>query len=68
VPSLRNVTLTPPYFQDGQVSSLNEAVRLMGWMQLDKSLKPEETAEIVRFLRTLEFERHPLDATAAPTK
>ena len=53
---LRNVTLTAPYFHDGQVSTLPEAVRLMAWMQLDKVLTPKETDEIVLFLRTLEAE------------
>ena len=54
---LRNVTLTPPYFSDGQVSTLPEAVRQMAWMQLDTNIEPREIDEIIRFLRTLEGER-----------
>jgi cytochrome c peroxidase len=65
VPMLRNVTQTFPYFHDGQVSTLPEAIRLMAWMQLDTVLGPREIDEIVRFLRTLEAE-HPV--SIAPPK
>lgn len=34
---LRNVTLTAPYFHDGQVGTLPEAVRLI-WLQLNRAL------------------------------
>jgi len=57
VPSLRNVTLTPPYFHDGKVATLEEAIPLMARIQLDKNLTAPEVAEIVVFLRTLESER-----------
>jgi cytochrome c peroxidase len=58
VPMLRNVTLTAPYFHDGQVSTLPEAVRLMAWMQLDKRLNSREINDIVHFLHALDVERH----------
>lgn len=57
VPGLRNVTLTAPYFHDGQVALLPEAVRRMAWMQLDKILEQSEVNEIVRFLFALEGEQ-----------
>jgi cytochrome c peroxidase len=57
VPTLRNVTLTPPYFYDGQVSTLPEAIRLMAWMQLDTKLEFREIDEIICFLNTLDSER-----------
>jgi cytochrome c peroxidase len=57
VPTLRNVTLTSPYFYDGQVSTLPEAVRLMAWMQLDTKLSFSEIDEIICFLNTLDSER-----------
>jgi cytochrome c peroxidase len=57
VPTLRNVTLTPPYFYDGQVSMLPEAVRLMAWVQLDTKLSFSEIDEIICFLNTLDSER-----------
>ncbi|MEZ4598306.1 MAG: cytochrome c peroxidase [Syntrophotaleaceae bacterium] len=56
VPMLRNVTLTAPYFHDGKVSSLPEAIRRMAWMQLDRQLGPTEIEEIVGFLKALETE------------
>lgn len=57
VPMLRNVTHTQPYFHDGKVPQLQEAVRQMAWMQLDTKLSPREVNEIVGFLHTLDAER-----------
>lgn len=57
VPMLRNVTRTGPYFHDGQVATLPEAVRLMAWLQLDTKLSANQIDEIIRFLQTLEAER-----------
>ncbi|MCA9794616.1 MAG: c-type cytochrome, partial [Candidatus Eremiobacteraeota bacterium] len=56
VPSLRNITETGPYFHDGQVASLVEAVRLMGHHQLGKDLSDEEIGQIVAFLGSLKGE------------
>ncbi|GIX41347.1 MAG: cytochrome-c peroxidase [Leptospiraceae bacterium] len=53
VPSLRNVTLTAPYFHDGSVQTLEEAVRKMAWLQLNKELTDEEVQSIVTFLKAL---------------
>lgn len=36
IPSLRNVTRTAPYFHNGSVTDLREAVRVMARVQLDK--------------------------------
>ncbi len=36
IPSLRNVTRTAPYFHNGSVTDLKEAVRIMARVQLDK--------------------------------
>jgi len=36
IPSLRNVALTPPYFHNGSVDSLAEAVRIMATVQRGK--------------------------------
>lgn len=52
-PSLRNVSMTQPYFHDGSVESLQEAVRIMGKVQLDIDLSNEEVRAIVGFLSTL---------------
>jgi cytochrome c peroxidase len=53
VPSLRNVAETGPYFHDGGVPELAEAVRLMAWHQLGRELSKKDTQAIVTFLRSL---------------
>ncbi len=53
VPTLRNVELTYPYFHDGSVWSLKEAVRIMGEKQLGIKLKKKEVADITAFLKAL---------------
>lgn len=53
VPTLRNVELTYPYFHDGSVWTLEEAVTTMAEHQLGLTLKPEDQANIVAFLKTL---------------
>jgi cytochrome c peroxidase len=54
---LRNVTLTAPYFHDGRVPTLSEAIRRMAAMQLEMEITPAEIDEIICFLRTLEAEK-----------
>ena len=53
VPSLRNVEKTGPYFHDGGIADLEEAVRQMAEFQLGKTLTPEQTRQIVDFLKVL---------------
>ncbi len=53
VPSLRNIKNTAPYFHDGKVKTLKEAVNEMAWIQLGRRLKPETTDVIVAFLQSL---------------
>ncbi len=53
VPSLRNVARTAPYFHDGSVARLEDAVAVMGRYQLGEALPPEDVAQIVKFLETL---------------
>ncbi|MDK1389291.1 cytochrome-c peroxidase [Sinorhizobium sp. 8-89] len=53
VPTLRNVTLTPPYFHSGNVWDLKQAVAVMGTTQLGTELGAEDVAKIIAFLRTL---------------
>lgn len=62
VPTLRNVALTAPYFHNGSVKTLDEAVRVMASTQLDKELSDEQVADIVAFLNALtgEFPEQPL--------
>lgn len=53
VPSLRNVEKTAPYFHDGSVKTLEEAVADMGNYQLGKTLSSAEVTSIISFLKTL---------------
>ena len=53
VPMLRNIEKTSPYFHDGSVANLNEAVRLMAHHQLGKELAPADVQSIVTWLGSL---------------
>lgn len=53
VPSLRNVALTAPYFHDGGVATLEEAVWIMGKAQLGRDLPRQTVDDLAAFLRTL---------------
>lgn len=56
VPTLRNLAYTAPYFHNGSVKSLDEAVRVMAQTQLDRELKDNEVQDIVAFLDALNGE------------
>jgi len=53
VPVLRNIELTWPYFHDGSVRTLEEAVDTMVWVQLNRRFTEEGRAKIVAFLKSL---------------
>ena len=63
-PSLRNVTKSPPYFHDGSVAKLEDAVRLMAGggipnknktpLAEDSKLSEAEIADLIAFLGALE--------------
>ncbi len=53
VPTLRNITDTAPYFHNGSVNDLSEAVRVMAKTQLNKELADKEISDIVAFLTAL---------------
>ncbi|WP_444626772.1 cytochrome-c peroxidase [Flavobacterium columnare] len=53
VPSLRNAEKTFPYFHDGSVTSLSEAIKIMGKIQLNKNLSEQEINNIEAFLKAL---------------
>ncbi|MFT5327402.1 MAG: cytochrome c peroxidase [Planctomycetaceae bacterium] len=56
VPTLRNITLTAPYFHNGAVDSLPEAIRVMAEAELDTELSDAKVADIAAFLTALEGE------------
>ena len=53
VPTLRNIALTAPYFHNGSVKTLDQAVNMMAKLQLGKDLNKEEIDDIVAFLNGL---------------
>ena len=53
VPTLRNISDTAPYFHNGSVKTLEEAVRVMAKTQLNQKLSPQDVKNIVAFLEAL---------------
>jgi cytochrome c peroxidase len=53
VPSLRNIAKTGPYFHNGKVPTLDQAVTQMADYQLGKRLSPADVDSIVKFLNAL---------------
>jgi len=52
-PSLRNIEKTYPYFHDGSITDLREAVSIMAKIQLNKKLTEKEIDSLVLFLSSL---------------
>jgi len=53
VPSLRNVTKTAPYFHDGSIPTLEQAIRQMAVHQRGTQLSDADVKSIVTWLNTL---------------
>lgn len=53
VPSLRNITQTYPYFHDGSVDKLEDAITIMGKSQLNKEFSKNQIDAMVEFLAAL---------------
>ena len=53
VQQLRNVAVTAPYFHDGSVNDLADAIRIMGKVQLGRDLSADDIADIKAFLESL---------------
>jgi cytochrome c peroxidase len=70
VPILRHVAETAPYFHDGSVAGLRDAIRTMGRVELGVHLDEARVADIEAFLKTLSGAPpaifSPPDATANP--
>jgi cytochrome c peroxidase len=65
VPIHRNVAETAPYFHDGSVDKLENAVWIMGKIQLGKDLNKPQVEEVVIFLKSLTG-KIPEDALKVP--
>ncbi len=71
VPSLRNIALTAPYFHNGAVKTLPEAVDVMFKFQLGRPAPEEDKALILAFLQTLTgetLEKQPESTTQENTQ
>lgn len=66
VPTLRNVARTAPYFHNGSVKTLDEAVRVMAKAQLNRTLSAQEVTQIVAFLNALNGELPQIEAPTLP--
>jgi cytochrome c peroxidase len=53
VPTLRNVAVTAPYFHNGKVQTLQEAIQVMAKTQLNKDLAKNEVDDIYNLLVSL---------------
>ncbi|HFQ61147.1 MAG TPA: cytochrome-c peroxidase, partial [Epsilonproteobacteria bacterium] len=53
---LRNITKTSPYFHNGSVEKLEEAVRIMSKYQIGDEFNKEQIDDMVAFLKTLDGE------------
>ncbi|TGN17312.1 cytochrome-c peroxidase [Leptospira idonii] len=53
VPSLRNVTLTAPYFHDGSVRNLEAAIARMNHYEAPREISASEITEMISFLKSL---------------
>ncbi|HOW24779.1 MAG TPA: cytochrome c peroxidase [Bacteroidales bacterium] len=65
VPSLRNIAETYPYFHDGAMEDLPDAIEAMANLQLNKNLSEEEVEDMVAFLKSLTG-KIPEDALMVP--
>ncbi len=54
VPILRNITKTAPYFHNGAIKELEEAIRIMSKYQVGDEFTPAQIKDVVEFFKTLE--------------
>jgi cytochrome c peroxidase len=53
VAPLRNIVRTAPYFHDGSVARLEDAIRIMASVQLGRAMAETEVTNIAAFLDAL---------------
>ena len=66
VPTLLNVERTAPYFHDGAVKTLPDAVKKMADIQLDMNLSENQVEESVAFLESLNGELPKIEKPTLP--
>lgn len=60
VPTLRNITQTAPYYHNGKIWSLKEAISEMGRIQLGTELSEKDVDSINEFMKALEGRKAPV--------
>ncbi len=65
-PTLRNVAVTYPYFNNGSVATLHEAIQLMGQQMLGQDFEAEELDALVAFMDALTGEMPAVTIPALP--
>ncbi|MGB3962535.1 MAG: cytochrome-c peroxidase [Sulfurimonas sp.] len=66
VPTLRNITQTAPYFHNGKVWNLKEAIIEMGRIQLGAEISDKEAASIEEFFKALDGRKPSLTLPMLP--
>ena len=66
VPTLRNITQTAPYFHNGKVDTLREAIIEMGRIQLGTKITDKEANSIEDFFKALEGRKPALSIPQLP--
>ncbi len=65
-PTLRNVAVTYPYFNNGSVADLHSAVQLMGQQMLGQDFTDDELDKLVAFMHALTGEMPRVEIPALP--
>jgi len=66
VPTLRNITETAPYFHNGMVKTLKDAIKEMARIQLGTKLTDKEVTEIESFLGALKGQKPNISVPMLP--
>ncbi len=66
-PTLRNVSQTAPYFHNGTIWSLQEAIKEMGRIQLGIAITDKDAASIETFLKALEGRKPKMELPMLPS-
>ncbi|QOY51996.1 cytochrome-c peroxidase [Candidatus Sulfurimonas baltica] len=66
VPTLRNITQTAPYFHNGKVWNLQEAIVEMGRIQVGEKISDKEASSIEEFLKALDGRKPVLSIPMLP--
>ncbi|MBN2815536.1 MAG: cytochrome-c peroxidase [Campylobacterales bacterium] len=66
VPTLRNVTQTAPYFHNGQIWSLQDAIKEMGRIQLGVAVTDAQADSVAEFLGALEGRKPDISVPMLP--